>query len=136
MFRDVFHPGTALFPFDIPILFLKEQIMLTVTDANEFFSSHPAKESFTSFTEEQQANAIAGAVRDITAVLSLTDFPEEPDEMLQAAIFEHTLYLLLNPHIAAAASPEIPLIAPRAKFFLEALAARHCPLPGVPVQRG
>ena len=110
--------------------------MPTLTDANEFFSSHPAKESFASFTEEQQTNALTGAIRDITAVLCWNDFPEEPEEMLKAAVFEHTLYLLLNPHIAAAASPEIPLIAPRAKIFLEAVASRNRTRPGMLLHRG
>ena len=95
--------------------------MLTVTDANEFFSTHPAKENFAAFTEEQQTNALTGAIRDISAVSGWSEFPEEPEEMLKAAVFEHALYLLLNPHIAAAASPETPLLAPRTKMFLDAV---------------
>lgn len=95
--------------------------MLTVTDANEFFSSHPAKENFAAFTEEQQNNALTGSIRDISAILGWNEFPEEPEEMLKAAVFEHALYLLLNPHVAAAASLETPLLAPRAKMFLDAV---------------
>lgn len=94
--------------------------MLNLQRSDEFFSTHLLKEQYFAFSDEQRKAAVAAAARDITAILQLEHFPEDPGELLLASVFEQAIYLLLNPHINAGSTDakKQDIISPRAMTLL------------------
>ena len=89
-------------------------------EANQFFTDHPLKKEFFEFEEEIRHAAVSAALRDVTAALKLETFPDDPDPMLKAAVFEQAVYLLLNPHVLSGNtdSKGCSVLAPRALALL------------------
>ena len=97
--------------------------MLTLSEADSFFLTHPLQKNIANFTEDERNAALITAHTDITAEMGWTEFPEEPGELLAAAIFEQMAYLLLNPHIISGNTDASgkSMIAPRAGMLLRAM---------------
>ena len=94
--------------------------MPNLQQADNFFSNHLLKEKFFEFSIPARTAAVSAAVRDISAALKLTEFPDDPDELLNAAVYEQAIYLLLNPHITAGTTDasKQDVISPRAQSLL------------------
>lgn len=94
--------------------------MLTLQDADNFFSTHLSGESFAGFPEDERLKAIQTAARDIAAAVKMTELPENMPLNLRHAVFEQAVFLLLNPHISNCDSQNVPTLrlAPRAQALL------------------
>ena len=99
--------------------------MLTLSEADSFFLTHPLQKNIANFTEDERNAALVTAHTDISAAMDWAEFPEEPGELLAAAVFEQMAYLLLNPHIISGNTDASgkSMIAPRAEMLLRAITA-------------
>lgn len=72
---------------------------MTLTETDTFFQNHPLKDKYFSFTDSERSACIAVAERDVTAALG-NNLPLKNNalqELLDAAIAEQTVFLMLNP---------------------------------------
>ena len=94
--------------------------MPNLQQAEDFFTNHLLKEKFFEFSVSARTAAVSAAKRDITAALKLTEFPDDPGELITAAVCEQAIYLLLNPHITAGTTDasKQDVLSPRARALL------------------
>ena len=79
---------------------------MQLSEVDLFFTEHPLKESYFSFSETERAGTLAVAERDVRAVTAGCSFQGEQLEFFQAAIAEQTIFLLLNPeYLTGTAAP-------------------------------
>lgn len=94
--------------------------MPNLQQADDFFTNHLLKEKYFEFSVSDRSAAVSTAVRDISAAMKLTEFPDVPGELISAAVYEQAIYLLLNPHITAGTTDASrqDVLSPRARALL------------------
>ncbi len=71
---------------------------MTLFEIDEFFREHPLKESYFKFSESERSGIAAVAQRDVAAaVANVSEISESKQLLLDAAIAEQTVFLMLNP---------------------------------------
>ena len=97
--------------------------MPTLKDADEFFSGHLLKEKYFAFSDSERSAAVTTASSDINAVIKSKADPGNYPDIINTAIFEQAIYLLLNPHILSGAieAEKAEIISPRAQILFDAI---------------
>lgn len=71
---------------------------MTLIEIDEFFREHPLKESYFKFSDAERAGIAAVAERDVTAaVANVPQISAKEQQLVDAAIAEQTVFLMLNP---------------------------------------
>ena len=71
---------------------------MTLFEIDEFFREHPLKESYFKFSESERSGIAAVAQRDVAAAIAnVPEIPENKQLLVNAAIAEQTVFLMLNP---------------------------------------
>ena len=71
--------------------------MVSITETDNFFQTHPLREKYLSFTENERLSTLNVAQTDVMTALDTGDIPDKYRNMLISAVAEQTIFLLLNP---------------------------------------
>ena len=71
--------------------------MVSITEADNFFQTHPLREKYLSFTDNERSSTLNVAQTDVMTAFDSDDIPEEYRDLLISAVAEQTIFLLLNP---------------------------------------